>query len=98
MSAIGSGITSSQPFSLRSKRRDEAKNRSSWFEGNACRGLPGGLGDAGELAGVRHLPHADPAETEDAVDGTRAAAARAPRVAADAELRLAPALGDHRLR
>src|SRR3954452_11365412 len=96
MSAIGSVIMSSQPFSLRSKRRDEAKTRSSWFEGTSFR-LPGALGDAGQLAGVGHLPHADAAESEHAVDRAGPAASRASGVSADAELRLASGLGDHRL-
>src|SRR5579864_6197841 len=49
--------------------------------------LPAGFGDAGQLAAVRHGPEADPAQAEPAVDGPRAPAARAPRVAADLELR-----------
>src|SRR4051794_17710017 len=51
--------------------------------------LPGGLGDAGELAAVSHLPQADPAQAELAVDGLRTAATLAAGVAADRELRLA---------
>src|ERR1700685_222310 len=49
--------------------------------------LPAGLGDAGQLAAVRHGPEADPAQAEPAVDGPRAPAAHAPRVAADLALR-----------
>src|SRR3954471_12773392 len=44
--------------------------------------LPAGLGDAGQLAAVRHLPEADPAQAELAVDGARTPAARAAGVAA----------------
>src|SRR5438270_10303340 len=55
-------------------------------------GLPAALGDAGELASVRHLPQADPAQAELAVDGLGAPAALAAGVAADRELRLAARL------
>src|ERR1700709_1599707 len=54
-----------------------------------CVGLPGALGHARELATVGHLPQADPAEPELAVDGLRAAAALASGVATHLELRLA---------
>src|SRR5271169_949894 len=59
--------------------------------------LPAGLGDAGQLTAVRHGPEADPAQAEPAVDGPRAPAARAPRVAADLELRRPLLLDDQRL-
>src|SRR4051812_10879335 len=51
--------------------------------------LPAGLGDAGQLAAVGHLPQADPAQAELAVDGLRTAATLAAGVGADGELRLA---------
>src|SRR6266508_5093826 len=51
--------------------------------------LPAGLGHAGKLAAVRHLPQADPAEPELAEHGLRPAAALAAGVAPDGELRLA---------
>src|SRR3954451_6271172 len=44
---------------------------------------PAGLGHTGELAAVGHLPQADPAQAELAVDRVRTAAALAARVAAD---------------
>src|SRR3954454_19478514 len=50
--------------------------------------LPGALGHAGQLAAVCHLPQADPAQAELAVDRLGTAAALAARVAADLELRL----------
>jgi hypothetical protein len=51
--------------------------------------LPGALGDAGQLAGVRHLPEADPAQAELAEHRLGAPAALAPGVTPDRELRLA---------
>src|SRR5215469_10957085 len=60
----------------------------------ACSCLPAGLRDAGQFAAVRHRAQADTAQAELPVDGTRPAAARAPRVRADGELRLAVGLGD----
>src|SRR3954470_13196797 len=54
--------------------------------------LPGALGHAGELTAVSHLPQADPAQAELAVDRLGPAAALAPRVAADRELGLASGL------
>src|SRR3954452_14445325 len=59
--------------------------------------LPGTLADAGQLAGVSHLPQADPAQAELAVDRVGAAAALAAGVAADRELRLAGRLVDESL-
>src|SRR6476659_3209391 len=53
---------------------------------------PGGLGHAGQLAAVRHLPQADPAQAELAVDGLRPATALAAGVTADSELGLASGL------
>src|ERR1700760_3051686 len=58
--------------------------------------LPAGLGDAGQLAAVRHRAEADPAQAEPAVDGTGPPAAGAPRVAAHRELRRPLLLGDQR--
>src|SRR3954452_17615230 len=52
------------------------------------RGLPGRFGDAGQLAGMRHLADTDPAQTEHAVDRAGPAAARAAGVATDLVLRL----------
>src|SRR5579875_2935490 len=79
MSAIGSVIVMSDLLSRRGSRRPATKVV-------GC--LPARLGDAGQLARVRHLPQADPAQAELAVDRVRAAAALATRVAADGELRL----------
>src|SRR4051794_2859510 len=90
MSAIGSVIVIAWPSGL-SRRGSRPCGPTAWEE------LPGRLGDAGQLAGVRHLADADPAQAEHAVDGARAAAARASGVAAHLELRLAAGLGDHRL-
>src|SRR5919205_1488090 len=59
--------------------------------------LPGTLADARQLAGVRHLPQADPAQAELAEDRVRATAPLAPGVAADRELRLAGRLVDESL-
>src|SRR6185312_10128954 len=59
--------------------------------------LPAGLRDAGQFAAVRHRAEADAAQAELAVDGTRAAAAGAPRVRAHFELGLAVRLSDQRL-
>src|SRR4051794_39348385 len=68
-----------------------------WFEPSVVVRLPAGLADAGQLAGVGHLPQADPAEAELAEDGVRAAAPLAAGVAADRELGLAGRLVDQRL-
>src|SRR6185436_7702470 len=56
--------------------------------------LPAGLGHTGELAAVGHLPQADPAQAELAVDRVRTAAALAAGVAAHRELRLLVRLVD----
>src|SRR5690606_15218362 len=56
--------------------------------------LPAGLRHAGQLPGEGHLPQADAAQAELAVDGVRAAAALAPRVGAHSELRLPVGLVD----
>src|SRR5215207_2134878 len=50
--------------------------------------LPAGLGDAGELAAVGHLPQADPAQAELAVDGLGPAATLAAGVRTHRELGL----------
>src|SRR5581483_5052228 len=60
--------------------------------GDSC--LPAGLGDAGQLAGVRHGPQADTAEAELAVHRVRTAALLAPGVAPHLELGLAVGLVD----
>src|SRR5690349_13260910 len=72
---------------------------SSWFPRPGTRTfdvvmwwLPARLGHAGELAAVGHLPQADPAQAELAVDGLGTAAALAAGVAAHRELRLARGL------
>src|SRR6266508_707754 len=91
MSAIGSVmVMAARPFLHRgfapaSRARPAAIV--CWFGG--CRGSPRGLGDTGQLAPVSHLPQADPAQAELAVDGLGAAAALAAGVTADSELRLA---------
>src|SRR3954454_3475472 len=51
--------------------------------------LPGALGEAGQLTAVSHLPQADPAQAELAVDGVGTAAALAAGVAPHLELRRA---------
>src|SRR5579875_711765 len=55
---------------------------------------PARLGHAGDLSGMDHLPQADPAQAELAVDGLRPSAATAPRVRPDLELRRALLLLD----
>src|SRR5262245_6316287 len=50
--------------------------------------LPAGLAHTGQLAAVRHLPHADPAQAELAQHRARPTAALAPGVGAHLELRL----------
>lgn len=57
-------------------------------------GLPGGLGYAGELSGVRHLAQTNSAQAELAVHRVRTTALIAPGVAAHLELRLATLLVD----
>src|ERR1043166_1352270 len=57
--------------------------------------LPAGLADAGDHARERQLPETNPAQPETAEERARAAAARAPVVLADGELRLPLALLDH---
>src|SRR5690349_15010819 len=59
--------------------------------------LPRGLADAGQLPGVGHLPQADPAQAELAVDGVRAAAPLAAGVGTHRELGLAVRLVDQSL-
>src|SRR5215218_271171 len=56
--------------------------------------LPARLGDAGQLAGVGELAHADPAQAELAQHGPRPPAALAARVGPHLELRGALGLGD----
>src|SRR3954447_19396337 len=58
---------------------------------------PRSLGHTGDLARVRELAQADPAEAELAVHRTRPAAPAAPRVPAHLELRSALLLVDQRL-
>jgi len=53
---------------------------------------PAGLGDAGNLAVVGHVTEAKPAETEAAIDRSRAAAPSASRVRAHLVLGLPPSL------
>src|SRR3954466_3981202 len=60
--------------------------------------LPRTLRHTGKLTSVRHLAYADAAQAEHAVDRTGPTASGAAGVAAHLELRLAPSLGDHRLR
>src|ERR1044072_5246597 len=71
-----------------------------WFPAGpaAIKGwLPAALADAGQLARVRHLAHADAAQAELAQHGARATALRAAGVAADLELRLGRSLDDQSL-
>src|SRR6476469_10201308 len=104
MSAIGSVIVmAARPFLHRGfapapqarpaaivvvVRRSDRSSSLDAVEGS----LPGGLGHAGQLAAVGHLPQADPAQAELAVDGLRPATALAAGVAADSELGLASGL------
>src|SRR3954466_15913461 len=90
MSAIGSVIVIAWPSGL-SRRGSRPCGPAALEE------LPGRLGDAGQLARVRHLPHADAAQAEHAVNRAGPSTTRAAGVAAHLELRLAPGLGDHRL-
>src|SRR3954470_12722541 len=64
---------------------------------SAGSGLPAGLGDAGQLAAVRHLPEADPAQAELAEDGARTPTTRAPGVGAHGVLGLPARFGDQSL-
>src|SRR5829696_5269874 len=59
--------------------------------------LPTGLRDAGHLAGVDHLPQADAAQSEAAVDGAGPPAAAAAGVGPHLELRRALGLLHERL-
>src|SRR5262249_7967255 len=59
--------------------------------------LPGRFADAGQLATVRHLAQAYPAQPELAEHGLGPAAALAAGVTANGELRLARGLVDQRL-
>src|SRR4029077_1018382 len=75
MSAIGSVIVmanrpSSPRFPLFARDLRCARSRV----------LPAGLGDAGQLAAMRHRAETDPAQAEPAVDGPRPPATGAPRV------------------
>src|SRR4051795_3156224 len=90
MSAIGSVIV--MAFSALSplRFRTRVSGRPVAIVGGG--GLPGALGDAGQLAAVRHLPQADAAQAELAVDGLGPAAALATGVPAHSELRLASGL------
>src|SRR4051794_3792664 len=89
MSAIGSVIV--MAFSALSplRFRTRVSGRPVAIVGG---GLPGALGHAGQLAGVRHLPQADAAQPELAVDGLGPAATLAAGVAAHRELGLASGL------
>src|SRR6266487_3017840 len=92
MSAIGSVIVmalrpSSPRFPLLARDLRCARSRL----------LPAGLGDAGQLAAMRHRAEADPAQAEPAVDRSRPPAAGAPRVRPHLELRSPLLLGDQRL-
>src|SRR3954447_73113 len=80
---VGHGHGLIGPFSLWFPARDGPAA----FDGERW-GLPGALGHAGQLAAVCHLPQADPAQAELAVDRLGTAAALAARVATDLELRL----------
>src|SRR6266540_3100930 len=57
--------------------------------GSVCISLPARFGHAGDLALVREVAQADPAEAELLVDGARPAAAVAARVLPHLEARLA---------
>src|SRR5689334_17495513 len=84
MSAIGSVIVMAGSALSRDGFRGGPVASGGWW-------LPGALGDAGQLAAVRHLPQADTAQAELAVDGARPAAALAAGVGTHLELR--PARG-----
>src|SRR5688572_30778366 len=93
MSAIGSVIVMGirQPFSPGFPGKSQAYGEA------VLLGLPGGLGHAGELTTVGHVPHADPAQTELAVDRVRTPALLASGVGPHGELRLRGRLDDQRL-
>src|SRR5262245_36623975 len=97
MSAIGSVIIGCASF-LATVPRLEAYGEGCCPSGvrptGSCLGLPARLGHAGQLAGVRHLAQADPAQAELAVHGVRAPAALAPGVGAYGEPRLGRGLVD----
>src|ERR1039457_6852578 len=110
MSATGSVIVMAWwPSSPRFPGRDLRRGR--WARGCAqvdlspgarapgCyrRQLPAGLRDAGQLAAMRQLPEADPAQAEPAVDSARPPAAGAPGIPAHLVLRLGLRLGDQAL-
>src|SRR3954454_39507 len=108
MSAIGSVIVMGirQPFSpgfpgVPGLRRSgiapdppsvRSKAVAGWLDG-----LPGSLRHAGQLTTVGHVPHADPAEAELAVDRVRTSALLAAGVRPDGELGLRGRLDDQRL-
>src|SRR3954467_461312 len=100
MSAIGSVIVMvSQAFSPRFPRAHALADLSAYRVGSkgwatAVRRSPTALGDARQLATVRHLAEADAAEPELAVDRVRSPASLAPGIAAHLELRLARRLVD----
>src|SRR5690242_5246315 len=98
MSAIGSvmvmAVSALSPPRFRPASRADLERSSVCrvpvrVQGPAPGCLPGALGHAGELAAVGHLPQADPAQAELAVDRLGPAAALAAGVAAHRELRLA---------
>src|SRR3712207_5981607 len=91
MSAIGSVIVIVDQFFLAAvSRRDLRRSSGEWYVGRGPGLLsPRALGHPGQLAAVRHVPQADPAEAELAEHGAGTPAPLAAGVAADAVLGLA---------
>src|SRR3954452_8605406 len=109
MSAIGSVIVMGvrQPFSPGFPDRPGLRRSGITFRSagsplmggrrGGWTGLPGGLGHAGKLTAVSHVPDAHPAQAELAVHRVRPAAPLAARVGPHGELRLPGRLQDQRL-
>src|SRR6476620_4190087 len=93
MSAIGSVIVMAARRFLHRGFAPASQVRPAAIVGwSKSSGSPRGLGHAGQLAAVRHLPQADAAQAELAVDGLGPAAPLAAGVTAHSELRLAGGL------
>src|SRR4051794_26079918 len=94
MSAIGSVMVMRFQAAFSPRFPRSSCSRTCRRAGSGRIGLPAALGDARQLAAVRHLTHADAAEPELAVHRVRTTAPLAPGVAAHLELRRAGRLVD----